>query len=134
MKKLLLFSLIFISFFAHANTILDTVPTDRQYNALLFNVHKLPDNKKTIWTIDVLLNHPRGFDTNAKDSLGRTAIWLAALGGKNNIYNHLLARGANPDIKSTNGEWAGLSARELNEMSPEEIEATRNIGTKEKLP
>lgn len=62
------------------------------------------------------------------DSNGRNVIWWVALMGKKNIYNALIKIGANPDVKSTRGLLAGLSARELIEMDPEEIEAIIEAG------
>lgn len=118
---------------------ISTLPKGKRYTSIMEAAHFKDDTQDTINTIAQTLDK-RANDIiytkilkNARDEFGRTAIWLAALGGKKMIYNYLLSRGADPDIKSTSGEWAGFSARELYEMSPEEIEAARNVGAKTKL-
>jgi ankyrin repeat protein len=67
-------------------------------------------------------------ELNAVDSNGRNVIWWAALMGKKNLYNELVKIGANPDIKSTSGLIAGFSARQLIQMSPQEIEDVIEAG------
>lgn len=68
------------------------------------------------------------------DHNGRNLIWWAALIGSKKAYNSLIAKGANPDVKSTSGILAGFSARQLNDMSQDDIQAYVESGaTKAKL-
>lgn len=59
---------------------------------------------------------------NQADEFGRTAIWWAAALGRNNTYDALVKLGENPDVKPSQGPLAEYSARQLHDMSPEEIE------------
>lgn len=140
MKKLILLLLMLICGNTLAtNGILETIPTNSTYNDLMSIVHLQPDNPETIANIERLIESPNvillqnRYNLNEQDSFGRTAIWLAALGGKNIIYNYLLSIGADPEIRSTSGFWVGFSAKELHEMDPEEIRALYTNRMKEKL-
>lgn len=126
MKKLFLFSLLCISIPALAMQPVRFTAHD----AALRNAIR-QQGPIAIELIQELL--PSGIDLNKQDNEGRTAIWFAALEGKNDIYDFLLAQGVNPDIRSTSGDWAGYSARELHELDREDIEETRS-GSKLKLP
>ncbi|GMU19355.1 MAG: hypothetical protein AMXMBFR12_05470 [Candidatus Babeliales bacterium] len=119
MKKLLLFSMTMIA------PAIAMAPVQQKYTPLMATIQFEKDEQGTESQIDSLLQG--GIDINAQDKSGRTALWLAAFYGKNNLYNYLLSKGANPDIRSTSGEFAGTSAKELHEMDPEEILMGRNI-------
>jgi ankyrin repeat protein len=65
---------------------------------------------------------------NDIDQNGRNLIWWVALMGKKNLFNNMVKNGANPDLKSTGGVLSGFSARQLIQMSPQEIEDVIEAG------
>ena len=68
-------------------------------------------------------------DVEKPDAYGRNAIWYAAALSNNQIYDVLvqnrdtLKEGANPDVKSIQGPLAGYTARQLHDMTREQIDA-----------
>lgn len=135
MKKLLLLlvALISASAFANLNQLQEALNEEglaaqEEHTHLMANVTSVTQDDPYRMTIDERL-HLNPTHLNAQNNFGRTAIWYAALGGRNNIYDYLLSKGANPDIKSNRGKWAGFSAKALHDMSAEEIDENKG-GTK----
>lgn len=64
------------------------------------------------------------------DQNGRNMIWWVALMGKKNLFNDLVQKGANQDLKSTGGILTGFSARDLIQMNADDIDELVDEGYK----
>lgn len=132
MKKLLLFLLIYISIPALSMQLNSAGNTPwTAFDAALHYIVERESGATAIEGITQLIE--AGANLNNPNHEGRTAIWIAALEGKDDIYDFLLSHGANPNMRSKGGQWAGFSAKELHEISREEIEKLRSE-EKSKLP
>lgn len=135
MKKLLLFSLLALAIPAVA---MQNVPTTHTPNLFIHPtvsrftgndapsstaaLHIVHDTKPEIVDYDEL---PSAFIVNPAlaqqaDSYGRTALWWAAVMGKQKLYDKLVNIGADPKVKSTKGILARYSPEQIIKMSPEE--------------
>lgn len=131
MKKLLLFSLLSLAIPMIAMQPSEDLSQYSGYEGftpLMNAIYQRPNYEEIKALLDA------GADINAKDAKGRTAIWYAAYRSKlqydnsypSDIYDILLARGANPNIASTSGDFAGKTAQEIRNMSKEEAQNIRN--------